>query len=80
MSVYFPKKTHNGYYDKALQRTFYSKSEKATYMKSHNFVEDGSMESERHRTNRLVDQINYEREKSGLRPKTREELVGDSRR
>jgi len=80
MSVYFPKKTHNGYYDKALQRTFYSKSEKATYMKSHNLVEDGSMESERHRTNRLVDQINYEREKSGLRPKTREELVGDSRR
>jgi len=79
MGVYFPKKSHNGYFDKALNKTFYSKSEKETFMKAHHLAEDGSMESEKHRENRLVDQINYEREKTGLKPKTREQLVGDSK-
>ena len=79
MGVYFPKKAHNGYFDKALNRTFYSKTEKEMYMKAHHLVEDGSMESEKHRENRLVDQINYDREKAGLKPKTREQLIGDSK-
>lgn len=78
-NVFFPRKSHNGYFDKALQRTFYSKSEKRDYMNAHKLVEDGSMESEKHRENRLVDKINYEREKNGLKPKTREQIVGDSK-
>jgi len=79
MSVYFPRKSHNGYFDRALNKTFYSKSEKEKYLKQHHLAEDGSMESEKHRENRLVDRINYEREKAGHKPLTREQLVGDSK-
>lgn len=78
-SIWFPKKSHNGYYDKAMQRTFYSKSEKREYMNTHGLAEDGSMESEAHRERRLVDQINYNREKAGLKPKTREQIIGDAK-
>ena len=49
-------------------------------MNEHKLVEDGSMESEKHRINRLVEQINYEREKQGLKPRTKDEILGDSRR
>ena len=79
MSVFFPKKSHNGYFDRALNKTFYSKSEKEKYLKANHLAEDGSMENERHRENRLVDRINYELEKQGLKPKTKEQLIGDAK-
>lgn len=78
--IYFPKKSAHGYYDKALGRYFSSKTEKRDFMNAHNLVEDGSMESERHRVNRLCEVINEEREKHGLKSKTKEEIIGDSRR
>lgn len=77
--IYFPKKSHHGYYDKALGRYFSSKTEKRDFMNEHKLVEDGSMESEKHRINRLCETINYEREKRGEKPKTKEEIIGDSR-
>ncbi|MFH1835521.1 MAG: hypothetical protein ABH851_04970 [Methanobacteriota archaeon] len=79
MGVWFPKKSHNGYYDKALNKTFYSKSEKEMFMKAHHLVEDGSMENEKHRENRLVEEINYHRAKAGLKTKTKEQLIGDAK-
>ena len=78
--IWFPKKSHHGYYDKALNRYFSDKTEKREYMNEHKLVEDGSMESEKHRVNRLCEVINYEREKQGEKPKTKEEIIGDSRR
>lgn len=78
-SIYFPKKSHHGYFDKALQRWFGSKSEKKDFMNAHGLVEDGSMENDRHRINRLVEQINEDRKKQGLKSKTKDEIIGDSR-
>lgn len=78
-NIWFPRKSAHGYFDKGMQKYFNSKSEKREYMNSHNLVEDGSMESEKHRENRLVDQINYEREKKGMKPRNREQIVGDSK-
>lgn len=77
--VYYPKKSHHGYYDKGLGCWVNSKSHKKAIMEKHNIVENISSESDRHRTNRIVDEINYTREKQGLKPKTKAELIGDSR-
>ncbi len=76
--IWFPKKSHHGYFDKALARNFNSKSEKRDFMNAHGLHEDGSMESERHRVNRLAEQINEERKKQGLKSKTVSELRGDN--
>jgi len=76
-SIYWPKDAHAGYYDKALQKHFHSKSEKREYMNSKGISEEGSMESNSHRDRRLADEINYHREKQGLKPKTIAELKGE---
>jgi hypothetical protein len=77
--IFFPKKSASGYFDKSLNRHFSDKTEKREYMNTHNIVEHPSMESEKHRTNRLCDQINYDREKRGLKPVTKSKLMGDAR-
>lgn len=38
--IYFPKV--GSHFDRALQRTFHSKKEKAQYLKEHNLIMDGS--------------------------------------
>ena len=78
-NIYFPKKSHHGYYDKALNRWFSTKSEKRNFMNIHGIIEEGSMENQRKRDDRLVEQINEERRKQGLTPKLKEQLIGDSR-
>ncbi len=74
--IWFPKKSHHGYFDKALARNFNSKSEKRYFINHQELHEDGSMESERHRVDRLAEQINEERKKQGLKSKTVSELRG----
>ncbi len=78
-NIYFPKKSHHGYFDKAMNKFFSTKSEKRDFMNAHGLVEDGSMERDKHRINRLTEQINEDRRKQGLEPKRKEELIGDSR-
>ena len=78
MSVYFPKKSHHGYFDKGLRRHFNTKREKEQFMKANKLVEDGSMESDRHRIKRCVEEINASRESRGLKPLSKERIVGDS--
>ena len=41
MSVYFPRKSHHGYFDEGLQRKFHDKKEKRAFLKEHGFHEDG---------------------------------------
>ena len=79
-NIYFPKKSHHGYFDKAMQRWFNSKSEKRNYMNSHKLVEDGSMERDKKRVSRIVEEINEDRRKKGLKTRTVEQYLGDSRR
>ena len=62
-----------------VEEYFNDKSEKRDFMNTHGIIENPSMESDRHRTNRLVDQINESREKQGLKPKTKSQLIGDAR-
>ena len=76
--ISFPKKSATGYFDKALNRFFSDKTEKRNYMNTHGLIEHPSMESEKHRVNNNIDFINYEREKKGLKPKSKAELLGDS--
>jgi len=78
MDVYFPKKSHNGYFDKSLRRVFYSKKQKEEFLKAHNLRENVPTESKRHEVNRLVDEINYEREKRGEKTLTKDKLMGNS--
>ena len=40
--IYFPKKSHHGYFDPIFQRKFYSKSEKREFMNKHGWVEGDS--------------------------------------
>ena len=79
MGVYFPKKSHHGYFDKALGRHFYTKNEKREFMNANKIAEDGSMESERSRINHLTEKINTERNKTGLKSLTKEQIIGNSR-
>jgi len=39
--VYFPKKSHHGYFDKALQQHFYDKKQKERFIKRHGLAEIG---------------------------------------
>ena len=77
--VWFPKSKGQpgGYYDKAMGRHFSSRRQKTAYMKENGLREDGSMESERHRANRVVDEFNSDRERRGLKPKNVSEIVGN---
>lgn len=80
-NIYFPKskKSYGGYYDKAMRKFFNTKTEKREYMNRHGLHEDGSMESDRHRTDRIAEEINADRNKQGLKSKTVKELVGNAR-
>lgn len=78
-NIWFPKKSHNGYYDKALGRVFYSKNEKRDFMNAHGLVEDGSMENDRKRVDRIVEELNDIRNKQGKKSLTKEEFLGTSR-
>jgi len=68
-----------GEYDAALQKFFSTKQQKKEYLKKNNLAPDGSMESVKHRTERIAASINEERKKQGLKPKTVQELVGTTR-
>jgi hypothetical protein len=63
--IWFPRKSHHGYFDKALNRHFYSKSEKRDYLNAHGLAEDGSMESQKHRDKRVYEQAMEDRKKHG---------------
>ena len=76
-NIFFPKKSHHGYFDKALNRWFNDKTEKRNYMNTHSLREDGSMETQRHRKRRIVEEINMDREKRGQKTMTTKEIMGD---
>jgi hypothetical protein len=69
-----------GYFDKALNRQFNTEHAKRDYMKANDMHVDGSMESDERRTNRVTDEINADRVRRGQKPKTKHELVGNSRK
>ena len=74
--VWFPK-GGTKYFDKALRQTFYSKQEKRDYLKQHKlrqFSEDVSKDT---RDKQYAENINMERKKQGLKPKTLTELKGN---
>lgn len=76
--VWFPKGGYK-YYDKALNKTFYSKQEKVDYMKAKGIVNEGSSYNDKKMINKNCELINHERGKQGLPSKTKSELIGDSR-
>ena len=51
--VFFPKKSHAGYFDQTFQRKFYSEKEKRNFMNRRGFVE-GDPVSKEH-TKKVVD-------------------------
>ncbi len=73
--IWFPKGGHR-YFDKSLQKEFYSKTEKRDYMKHSGLQELPQTESDKHRYERCAATINDDREKKGLKPKTVSELRG----
>ena len=73
--VWYPKGGY-AYFDKALQKKFYSMQEKRDYMKIHGIVEAPQVESEKKKDSRCAEVINYSRVEQGLKPKTVTELKG----
>ncbi len=67
-------------YDRALQKDFPTERSRKEYLKQHGLAHDGSMESDKKRTSRLAEIINEDRNKQGLKSKTVQELVGNSRK
>lgn len=77
--IYYPDDGGHGYFDKALNRRFETKKQKRQFLNEHKMLEDGTSDRERKRqANHIVEQINVDRKKQGLKPKTKQELVGDS--
>ena len=77
-SVFFPSKYTSGYYDPALRRHFSSKDEKREFLKKHKLVENQDIESERHRTKRLVEEYNADQARRGKKEHSSEHIVGDT--
>ena len=73
--IWFPRKSHHGYFDKALGRHFSTKQEKRNFMNTHGLQEDGSMENHRKRNNRLYEIVMEEKEKKGLSTENKEEFL-----
>ena len=74
-SIYFPKKSHHGYFDRALGKHFSTKQEKRDFMNAHGLAEDGSMESQRKRDNRCYEMVMEEKKKKGLPTENKEEFL-----
>lgn len=74
-STYFPGKgTMNGYFDKGLQKFFYTKEEKRQYLKENNMIETGQVGKEVIKKN--TDLINHTRIQGGMKPKTAAQYMG----
>ncbi|MBU0598901.1 hypothetical protein KKF61_08025 [Patescibacteria group bacterium] len=69
-----------GLHDKALNKNFLSDKEREGYLKEKGFKHADDSERDKHRTERLAHTVNEERRKQGLKPKTEQELVGNSRK
>lgn len=74
--IYFPKKSHHGYFDVALNKHFSTKQEKRDFMNAHGLQEDGSMENQRRRDKRTYETAMEERKKKGLPTESREKFFG----
>ena len=72
-SVWYPKGGY-AYFDKAMQRKFYSKTEKRDYMKANGLTE---AHSKPRSDKELCEIVNCERNKQSLKSKTVSELKGD---
>jgi DNA replicative helicase MCM subunit Mcm2 (Cdc46/Mcm family) len=73
-------KTVNPYgkFDMALRKSFQSERSRKQYIKDHNLIENVPMESNKHMVRNAVDEINYERKKSGLKELSSSRIVGNS--
>ena len=74
--VYCPE---GGYFDKSLRRFFPDAKTKANFMRENKIIHEGSNEDDSRRTERLCGVINDDRNKKGMKSKTVQELVGNSR-
>ena len=70
-NVFFPKKSHHGYFDQQFQRTFYDKKQKQNYMKKHGIVEgDGASKAHMKRVKDFVYYCENEKKRNpNFRPK-----------
>jgi len=73
-SIWFPRKSHHGYFDKALGRKFSTKQEKRDFMNVHGLREDGSMENQKRRDKRIYETVMEEKKKKGLPTESRDEF------
>lgn len=76
--VFFPKKSHAGYYDHDLKVRFHDAKHKAEYLQKHGLYETptGITNKTRHVEN-VIESLNHDRERRGLKPLSKQECVGD---
>ena len=65
-NIYFPKKSHHGYFDTIFQRHFYSKKEKEAFMNKYGFVEGDS--ASRAHMKRVREFVRYNKEETRKNP------------
>lgn len=65
--VFFPKKSHNGYFDKTFRRKFYSERGKREFMNKQGWVESGETISKAH-TRRVDDFVKWVKDEKRKNP------------
>ncbi len=68
-----------GKFDASLGKFFSTDRARKEYVKSHNLIESPPMISNKKMVNECVEEINYERKKSGQKELSSERLVGNSK-
>jgi len=75
--VWWPKKSHHGYYDEGLHKHFSSPEEKREFLKKGNLIETSFNSDPKKRAERLIEEINADRNRRGEKSLSREQAVGD---
>ena len=68
-----------GKFDASLGKFFSTDKARKEYVKSHNLIESPPMISNKKMVNDYVEEINYERKRSGQKELSSERLVGNSK-
>lgn len=75
--IFWPKKSHAGYFDKDLRVKFSSPKQKSEYLIKNGLYENAGAKNKVAHVEKLIDGINYDREKRGQPLMTKQQCVGN---
>lgn len=75
--IWWPKKSHHGYYDKDLRVKFDSQKQKSEYMVKNGLYETPGAQNKIQHVENLIDEINADRNKRGQPSMSKQQAVGN---